>query len=60
MYSNFLLHWSSQILSVILGGMAVFCLYFTVVLDDSSLFMEVMKFGGSAIAIVYFQGKYLS
>jgi hypothetical protein len=40
--------------------MAVFCLYHTVVLGDPTLFMEVIKFGGPAIAIVYFQHRYLS
>ena len=59
MYSILLLRWSSQVLSAMLGGMAVFCLYYTVVLGDPSLFILVIKFGGSAIAIVYCQNKYL-
>ena len=60
MYSCLLLRWSSQILSATLGGMAVFCLYYAVVLGESRLFMEVIKFGGPAAAIVYCQDKYLS
>jgi hypothetical protein len=59
MYSILLLRWSSQVLSAMLGGMAVFCLFYTVVLADPSLFTLVIKFGGPAIAIVYCQDKYL-
>lgn len=59
MYSNFLLRWGSQILSATLGGMAVFCLYYSAVLRDPRLLMEVLKFGGLAIAIVCCQNKYL-
>jgi hypothetical protein len=60
MYSILLLRWSSQALSAILGGMAVFCLYYAVLLADLRLFILVIKFGGPAIAIVYFQHRYLS
>jgi hypothetical protein len=60
MHSHLLLRWSSQILSATLGSMAVFCLYYTVALGDPRLLMEVLKFGGPAVAIVYFQDKYLS
>jgi len=59
MYSSLLLRWSSQILSATLGSMAIFCLYFTVVLGDPRLFIQVIKFGGPAVAIVYCQDKYL-
>jgi hypothetical protein len=59
MYSNLLLRWSSQILSASLGSMAVFCLYYAIVLGDPRLFIAVIKFGGPAIAIVYYQDKYL-
>jgi len=60
MYPSLLLRLSSQILSATLGSMAVFCLYYTVVLGDPRLFVDVIKFGGSAVAIVYCQDKYLS
>ena len=60
MYSHFLLRWGSQILSATLGGMAVFCLYYAAVLGSTTLLMEVVKFGGPAIAIVYCQNRYLS
>jgi hypothetical protein len=60
MYSNFLLRLTSQILSATLGSMAVFCLYYAALLGDPRLFIEVIKFGGLAIAILYCQDKYLS
>jgi hypothetical protein len=59
MYASLLLRWSSQILSATLGSMAVFCLYYAVILGNPMLFIEVLKFGGPAIAIVYCQDKYL-
>jgi hypothetical protein len=59
MYAILLLRWSSQALSAILGGMAVFCLYYAVLLGDLRLFILVIKFGGPAIVIVYCQNKYL-
>ena len=59
MYSILLLCWSSHVLSAMLGGMAVFCLYYTVVLGDPSLLTLVIQFGGPAIVIGYCQNKYL-
>jgi len=59
MYSILLLRWSSQVLSAMLGGIAVFCLYYTVILGDPSLVTLVIEFGGPAIVIVYCQNKYL-
>ncbi len=59
MYSTLLLRWSSQVLSATLGGIAVFCLFYSVVLADPSLFALVIKFGGPAIAIVYCRDRYL-
>ena len=60
MYSTLLLRLSSQVLSATLGSMAVFCLYYAAVTGDPRLFIEVIKFGGPAITIVYCQGRYLS
>jgi hypothetical protein len=60
MYSTFLLRWTSQILSVTLGSMAIFCLYYAVVLGNPRILMQALKYGGPAVAIVYCQTKYLS
>jgi hypothetical protein len=59
MYAALLLRWTSQIVSATLGGMAVFCLYYTAVLDEPRLFIEVLKYGVPAIAIVYSENRYL-
>jgi hypothetical protein len=46
-----------------MGGLAVFCLYYAGQLSDPKLvwwlFSDALKWGGLATAIVYFQGKYL-
>jgi hypothetical protein len=60
MYSNLILRYTSQVLSAILGGTAVFCLYYAVILGDLRLLMLVLKFGGPAIIVAYCQDKYLS
>jgi hypothetical protein len=60
MYANFLLRWGSQLLSAILGGSAIFSLYYTIVLGDPSLLLQVLKFGVPATVIVYCQNRYLS
>jgi hypothetical protein len=59
-----LLRLSSQVMSALMGGMAIFCLYYAArIPDDHSLilhlFLDALKWGGAATAIVYFQGKYL-
>ena len=63
MQATILLRVSSQLLSMIMGGMAVFCLYYAGQLSDYNtvcyLLTMTLKFGGGAAAIVYFQGKYL-
>jgi len=63
MPSALLLRWCSQILSAALGGYAVFCLRFAVVLLDPHIvglmFVQTLICGGLATAIVYFQDKYL-
>lgn len=51
-------------MSALMGGMAIFCLYYAArIPDDHSLilhlFLDALKWGGAATAIVYFQGKYL-
>jgi hypothetical protein len=63
MYSSFIIRVSSQLLSGIMGGMAVFCLYYAAVLPDShvvcALLADALKWGGLASAIIYCQDKYL-
>jgi hypothetical protein len=63
MQAVILIRLSSKLLSSIMGGMAVFCLFYAAHLPDFNaawhLFMDALKWGGCATAIVYFQGKYL-
>jgi hypothetical protein len=59
MYPTLLLRWSSQIVSATLGGMAVFCLYYTAALHEPWFLIEVTKYGVPAIAVVYCQNRYL-
>ena len=59
-----LLRLSSQLLSALMGGMAIFCLYYAARVPDNHdlilyLFLDALKWGGAATAIAYFQGKYL-
>lgn len=46
-----------------MGGVAVFCLYFAAQLSSFDavwyLLTDALKWSGCATAIVYFQGKYL-
>jgi len=64
MYSIFMMRVSSKILSAILGGMAVFCLFYAAWLPDPDavrlLLCKALVWGGAATAIVYCQDKYLS
>jgi hypothetical protein len=61
--SAILIRVGSQILSSIMGGCALFCLYYAAQLSDGDvvryLFLSALKRGGCATAIVYAQGKYL-
>jgi hypothetical protein len=63
MYSAFIIRVSSQTLSSIMGGMAVFCLYHAARLPEPHIvgvmLAEALKWGGLASGIVYFQNKYL-
>jgi hypothetical protein len=63
MQAVILLRIGSKLLSVIMGSMAVLCLYYAGQLSDYEtvcyLLTLTLKFGGSAATIVYFQGKYL-
>ena len=63
MFAHTLLRTSSQAMSAVMGGMAVFCIYCACRATDHDfilhLIIEALKWGGFASAIVYFQGKYL-
>jgi hypothetical protein len=63
MQATLLLRVSSQLLSVTMGSMAVFCLYYAGQLPDHNtvwyLLTKALECGGSATTIVYFQEKYL-
>jgi hypothetical protein len=54
---------TSQLLSMMMGSMGVFCLYYAGQMPDYNfvwyLLTKTLEYGGSAAAIVYFQGKYL-
>jgi hypothetical protein len=63
MQAAILLRICSQALSAMMGGTAVFCLYYAAQLPDPDivryLFLDALKWSGCAAAIVYFQNKYL-
>ena len=63
MQAALLIRVGSQALSAMMGGMAVFCLYYAAQLSDPDfvrcLFLDALKWGGCATAIVYCQGRYL-
>jgi hypothetical protein len=54
---------SSQTMSALMGGMTIFCLYYAAQVPDHEmvqyLFIDGLKWGTAAAAVVYFQGKYL-
>jgi hypothetical protein len=63
MDSALIIRLSSQLLSALMGGAAVFSLYFAAVLPDPHvvclMLAEALKWGALASAIVYCQDKYL-
>jgi hypothetical protein len=63
MPATILIRIGSQALSAMMGGMAVFCLYYAGQLSDPDLvryfFVDALKWGLPALAIVYCQGRYL-
>ena len=59
MYSAFIIRVSSQIISGMLGGMAVFCLYYAAWLSNPILLGKALILGGAATVVVYFQDRYL-
>jgi hypothetical protein len=54
---------SSIAMHSMMGGMAVFCLYYAAQATDHDfvryLLLEALKWGGLAGVILYYQGKYL-
>lgn len=61
MYAANLLRLSSQVMHSIMGGVAIFCLYYSTQIPDSGwLLIEALKWGMPAAAIVFFQERYLS
>jgi hypothetical protein len=64
MYSAFILRAGSQALSAAMGGMAVFCLYYTGQVAEPDfawdLFTNTLIMGGLATSIVFCQNKYLN
>lgn len=63
MQAAILIRCSSKLLFLIMGSMAVFCLYYVGQLRDYNtvwyLLIKTFGFDGGATAIVYFQRKYL-
>jgi hypothetical protein len=63
MQAAFLVHITGKLLSLMLGSVAVFCLYYAGQLPDYDTvwycLIESLEFGGGATAIVYSQRKYL-
>jgi hypothetical protein len=62
-YSAFLLRVGSQVLSAIMGGMAIFCLYYAAKVPNFDaawwLLGKALIWGGLASAIVYCKKRYL-
>jgi hypothetical protein len=63
MHAAFILRVGSQVLSTILGGLAVFCLCYAGWLPDAdlvrALLFKALLSGGAATVIVYCQRRYL-
>jgi hypothetical protein len=63
MQAAFLIRISSKLMSAMMGGMAIFCLYYASQVHNDPfalhLFLDALKWGGCATAIVYCQGRYL-
>jgi len=63
MFSTLILRVGSEVLHATMGGFALFCLYYAGYVSNPDvareLFIEALKWGGMAAAIVYCKGKYL-
>jgi hypothetical protein len=64
MQAAILFYLASRVFSALMGGAAVFCLYYAGKVSDpntvGSLLINALIWGGCAATIVYFQGKYLN
>jgi low affinity Fe/Cu permease len=64
MYSTLIMRVSSQILSALLGGMAVFCLFYAGEVANAESAWQLLAntaiCGGLATGIVFCQNKYLN
>jgi hypothetical protein len=62
MYATLLIRLGSEVMHSILGGMAFFCLWYAAQASDLHLvcylFVDGLKYGGAATAIVYFKERY--
>ncbi len=60
--AELLMYLATQLLHSILGGVAVFFLFYAARVSDHQttliLLLYAFEYGGFAFAIVYFQGKY--
>jgi hypothetical protein len=63
MQSALIVRITSKLLSLIMGSMAVFCLYYAGQMPDYNyvwyLLTKTLEYGGCAAVIVYCQGRYL-
>ena len=63
MQTALLIRISSKLLSAMMGGTAICCLYYAGQVTDYNLvrhlLLDGVKWSGCALAIVYFQGRYL-
>jgi hypothetical protein len=64
MQAAILFYLASRVCSALMGGVALFCLYYAGKVPDSnavvSLLINALIWGGCAATIVYFQGRYLN
>jgi len=62
MYPTFLFRLASQVVSAIMGGMGVFCIYYAGNVPDSqvalTLCVQALLWGGGATLVAYFQNRY--
>jgi hypothetical protein len=58
-----LLRVGSEVLHSIMGGLSLFCLYYSAQMTDSNmawhLFIEALKWGGLAATMLYYKTRYL-
>jgi hypothetical protein len=64
MQAAILFYLASRVFSTLMGGVALFCLYYAGKVSDpntvGSLLISALMWGGGAATLVYFQGRYLN